>query len=144
MLGIGQRGVAAVGESSAAHGQAAAQAGANADRVQKLQDQINLLNEAKTAQGETLAIEIELRDLENQRLHALAAESLALGSARDGVRAFFLDMQADAKKTSQIVYDTLNSAVDRVSSNAAKLLTGQKTEWGKRFRSWARTWWSRL
>jgi hypothetical protein len=53
------------------------------------------------------------------------------GGARDGVAAFFLQMQKDAKTTASIVFDALNSAFEKVSDNLGKLLTGQKTEFGK-------------
>ena len=53
--------------------------------------------------------------------------------AKDGLRAFFLEMQEDAKSAAQIIYDALNSALDRSSDNLAKALTGQKTAWGKEF-----------
>src|SRR5262249_51957182 len=77
---------------------------------------------------------ISMRDLQDRRLQALAQESLQLRGMRDGVRAFFLEMQTSAKSSAEIVYDSLNSAVDRVSANMAKLLTGRKTEWAEAFK----------
>lgn len=103
------------------------------DQLQRIGEMRAELQKIKVSQGDTLAIEISLRDLENQRLHILAEESLRLGGLRDGVRAFFLEMQTDAKRASEILYEAMNSALDRTSSNLAKLLTGQKTNWAQAF-----------
>lgn len=103
------------------------------DQLQSINEQVAKLKQIKADQGDSLAIEISLRDLENRRLETLAQESLALRGARDGVRAFFIEMQKDAKSAASIIYDSLNEAVDKVSSNLARLMTGQKTNWGKAF-----------
>lgn len=103
------------------------------DRVRAIGDEIAKLKDAKAILGDTLPLEISLRDLENQRLKILAEQSLQLRTARDGLRAFFIEMQEDAKSSAQIVYDALNSALDRVSENLAKLFTGQRTSWAKAF-----------
>ena len=87
------------------------------NRVETLDQEIAALEKIRETQGDTLALEISLRDLENQRLKAMVDQSLALRTARDGVRAFFLEMQEEAKSAAQIVYDALNSSLDRVSSN---------------------------
>jgi hypothetical protein len=77
--------------------------------------------------------EIALRDLENQRLQLLAEQSLQLRGVRDGVRAFFLEMQTNAKSAASIVYEAMHSALDRSSSEMANLLSGKKTNFGKAF-----------
>jgi hypothetical protein len=133
IVGIGARGLATTGEEGAAHGEQVAQAAAKTNRVQQIDDEISKLQEAKATQGDTLQLEIQLRDLENQRLKALADMSLAMRSARDGVRAFFIEMQEDSKSAAQIMADALNSVLDQTSSNLAKLLTGHKTDWAKQF-----------
>jgi hypothetical protein len=112
----------------------AVQAAAHVDRLRQIDDEIVKLHEAQTARGDTLAIEIELRKLENERIAQLVQESLSLRGARDGVRAFFIEMQEDAKSTARVVYDTLNGAVDKVSSNFARLFTHQKTDFAKSFK----------
>lgn len=120
-------------QDSADHAQQTAETAVQADRLRAIDEQIKKLQEAKATLGDTLAIEIQLRDLENQRIQELVKESLGMRGARDGVRAFFLEMQEDAKSSAQIVYDALNSSLDRVSANLAKLFTGKKTDWGKAF-----------
>lgn len=103
------------------------------DQLEKINEQIAALEKIKAERGDTLAIEISLRDLENQRIDLLVRESLAIGNAGDGVRAFFLEMQKDAKNTAQVIYDSLNSALDKTADNLAKLTSGQKTSWAKDF-----------
>lgn len=102
--------------------------------VEKINLQLKALDEVKVTEENIHAIEIARRDLGNQRLDQLAKESLAMRGARDGMRAFFLEMQKDAESAAEIVYKSLNSAVDRVSGNLGKLFTGQKTDWAKSFR----------
>jgi len=133
MMGIGAHGLAAMREAGAAYGEELAKARASADRPQALADEIQKLNEAKKALGDTLGVEIELRNLENDRLKALTEESLALGTARDGVRAFFIEMREQGVQASNVIYNTFNSMFDKTSSNLAKLITGQKTNWAKSF-----------
>ena len=97
-------------------------------------DQIEgALEQQKKDHGDTLEIEIALRDLENERLKIAVQQELKLKGARDGMKAFFLEMQEDAKSAADIVYDSLNSALDKTSDQFAKLLTGQKTSFGKMF-----------
>jgi hypothetical protein len=52
---------------------------------------------------------------------------------RDGIRAFFLEMEEQGKTTATIIYDSFNSMLDSTSSNLAELFTGQKTDWSKSF-----------
>lgn len=103
------------------------------NQLGKINEQISALERMKVTQGDSLAIEISLRDLENERLKTLVEQSLQLRGARDGIRAFFLEMQEQAQSSAQIIYNSLNSALDRVSGNLAKLMTGQKTDWAKSF-----------
>ena len=72
-----------------------------------------------------------LRELQQERLRLWVQEQLAIGTARAGVRAFFGEMQAGSKRTANIIYDNLTSAVDRVSDELARLMTGQKTSFGR-------------
>jgi hypothetical protein len=104
------------------------------DQVARL-DQIEAaLQKQKKDHGDTLEIEIALRDLENERLKIAVQQELKLKGAKDGLKAFFLEMQEDAKSAATIVYDSLNSALDKVSDQFAKLFTGQKTSFGAMFK----------
>jgi len=102
------------------------------DRISRLTAK---LQEQKAIEGDTVGIETALRDLENERLHILAEQALQMGSLKDGVHAFFLDMQQSAEKASTIIYDALHSALDKSSEELANLLTGEKTHWGEMFKS---------
>jgi hypothetical protein len=103
------------------------------DQVAHLDQIEEALEKQKKDHGDTLEIEIALRDLENERLKIAVQQELKLKGARDGLKAFFLEMQEDAKSAANIVYDALNSALDKTSDQFSKLLTGQKTDFGKMF-----------
>ena len=134
-IGIGQRGLATMREAGAGYGEELASKRAGANRVQELTDQIQKLTEAKALLGDTLGIEIQLRNLENERLRVLAEGAVYLGGARNGVRAFFLEMQQEADQTAKIIEGTLDSMVDRTAANLSKVFTGQKTDWAKSFQA---------
>ena len=111
----------------------------SAERVRNIDEQIKRLVEARDTLGDSLGIEMKLRDLEKERLQIQAQEVLAQGRARDGVRAFFIEMQEQAKTTAQIIYEAMNSALDKSSETLAKMMTEKKpkggwgAEWGKEF-----------
>ncbi|HXJ40521.1 MAG TPA: phage tail tape measure C-terminal domain-containing protein, partial [Bryobacteraceae bacterium] len=92
------------------------------------------LEEIRAQMGDSLTIQLSLRKIEQERLQVLIEQSLSLRGARAGVEAFFTEMRKDAQAASAVVYETLNSAVDKVSSNLSKLLTGQKASWGALFK----------
>jgi hypothetical protein len=109
------------------------------DKVRAIDKEIDDLKEARALYGDSLGLEVRFRDLENQRLQTLAEETAALGGLREGVRSFFIEMQEQARTTGQIIYDALNSALDKSTENLAKMLTEKKPkggwtkEWGKEF-----------
>jgi hypothetical protein len=108
---------------------------AYSDQLDKLNQIEAALQAQKKDHGDTLELETALRDIENQRLQLAVQEELKLRGAKDGIKAFFLEMQEDAKSAANIIYDSLNSALDKVSDQFSKLLTGKKTSWGKAFES---------
>jgi hypothetical protein len=63
----------------------------------------------------------------------MAKQALAQRGLKDGVRAFFLDMQQQGKSAAESIYQALHSGLDRVSDEFANFLTGQKTNFGKMF-----------
>jgi hypothetical protein len=103
------------------------------DQVEHLNQIEAAIQKQKKDHGDTLEIEIALRDLENERLKIAVQQELKLKGAQNGLKAFFLEMQEDAKSAADIVYDSLNSALDKVSDQFSKLFTGQKTSFGKMF-----------
>jgi hypothetical protein len=120
----------------------------NADRQRAALDTGgNYAQQLKTLQQEQAALEaitvtaqnandiaLARKALNDQILHTLAQQALAMGSLRDGVRAFFLDIQANAIKSSQIIYEAMNSTIDRLSGNLANLMSGQKADWASMFK----------
>lgn len=90
--------------------------------------------EQKLTEADILAIEISRREEANKLLDALAKQQLQLGTLRSGVKAFFLEMQQDAQWASHMIYDALNSALERTAGNLTKLLTRQKTAWAAEFK----------
>lgn len=123
------------------------------NQLEAIRPQIAYLQSLAVTEQNRLMIATALKDLQNAQLRALLDQFVALrnlrdenlklqadmslqkGGANDGVRAFFLEMQRQAQTTASIIEETLNSALDKVSGNLAKLLTGQKTAWGKMFQS---------
>jgi len=111
-------------------------------RINVYKDHLAQLDEEKARLIDIIGVhkatadqERALRDIENERLKIMVQQTIELGSARDGVKAFFLEMQKEGKTAAQSVYDSLNSALDQTSDNLAKLLSGQKTSWAKEFQS---------
>ena len=111
-----------------------------AARVNVFKNELDALNDEKGKLLEILMIHgatadtvRALRDIEDARLKIIVQQTLAQRGAMDGVRAFFQEMQQQAKSAAEIIYESLNSALDRTSDNLAKVLTGQKTEWAKMF-----------
>jgi hypothetical protein len=101
------------------------------NQLEALDQQIAALKTIRTEQGDSLELEISLRNLENERLKVLVQETLQLRGAKDGVKAFFIEMQEDAKSAADIVYDALHSAFDKATDQLTNLFTGKKTDFRK-------------
>lgn len=86
--------------------------------------------------GANLAdVERARRDILDAELKIMVEQQLALRTAASGVRAFFLEMQEQAKSTGQILYESLNNGLNRFSASLTKAITGQKPQWEKMFKS---------
>ena len=138
IVGVTQEQLAAAGQEQAKHEQeVSATAGklvtTYADQLRLIQEQVEYIQKNSAAFKDQLGVAIALRDLENQRLQIAAQMELKQRGAVNGLKAFFLEMQQNARSAADIVYDSLNSALDRVSDQFGKLFTGQKTSWGKAF-----------
>lgn len=101
------------------------------DALAKLDAEKKYLLENKDLYQSTADVVRVLRDLEDERLKLLVKQTLEQRTALDGVRAFFLEMQEQAKSTASIIYEAMNRGLDGVAANLAKLMTGQRTEWSK-------------
>ncbi len=101
------------------------------NQLETIDLQIAALKKAASEQGDSLAIELSLRDLEKERLKTLAEQARAMGGIKDGIRSVFLEMAADAQTAAQVVADSLKSAIDQANDALAKLATGQKVDFGR-------------
>ena len=75
-----------------------------------------------------------MKDLENQRIGVIAQESLQLGTATDGLKAYFSELQIGVKSSAQLVHDELGGAFNSVNDSLAKLISGQKVSFESVFR----------
>lgn len=62
-------------------------------------------------------------------------EANHLTTLKSGLDAFIKESKDKAQEPGQILYEGLNSALDKTSDNLAKLFTGQKTKWKDEFKS---------
>jgi hypothetical protein len=103
------------------------------DQLQHLNDIRDALEAQRKTTDDTLQIDIALRHNEIDRLEIEKQKALESGKAGGQLTAFFAEAQANALKTSTILYDSLNSALDRISDQFADLFSGKKTSFGKMF-----------
>ncbi len=99
--------------------------------IDSLQQQLLAITDLEKAQGATRDLEIDRKRIEDEIRDTLVKQSLAMGTLEDGLKAFFTDANREAEQPGKILYDGLHHAVDSLSSELAKLMTGQKTNWAK-------------
>jgi hypothetical protein len=99
------------------------------NHLDQLNTEIGYLQSIKLSGDEELAREISLKNLEEQRTQILSQQALAVGSARDGMVAFFREMATQAESSAQMVHDAFRSAFGGINDELSKLMTGQKTNW---------------
>ena len=83
--------------------------------------------------GQAVMVAAKQQENFNKLTDETVAILLRSGKAQDGVAAFFLDMQKQAKTTASIIYDALHSAFDKLSDNLTQLITGGKTNFAAMF-----------
>jgi hypothetical protein len=101
------------------------------EHIRLIQDAMSKMSEA---QKQSVEFQYRWNELQDTKLKLIAQEVLMSRRAQDGMKAFFVEMQTQAKSTAMVIYEALNATLDKLSENMAKLLTGQKTEWSKAFR----------
>lgn len=112
--------------------------------IEKYQEEINQLNREvaamKTAQGgnltyaQSLQVAAREQDAFNKATDETVALLLRFGGIRDGVDAFFLDMEKSAKSAAAIIYEAFHSAFDKLSDQLTQLVTGGKTSFAQMFK----------
>ena len=80
-----------------------------------------------------MQVAAKAQDAFNKTTDETVALLLRFGGVREGVDAFFLDMQKSAKSTASIIYEALNSTFDKLAANLTALVTGGKTSFAKMF-----------
>jgi len=117
------------------------------DITKKVSDRVNVHKDLlETLRQEQANLEAQLKDrtatveeertlvaIQQERLKIAVEESLAGRTAKDGIRAFFIEMQEQGKSAAESVYQALNSALDRTADQFARLITGQKTNFKAAF-----------
>ena len=112
----------------------------DSDRLTILNKQIAAIQAQWAGQKMNLEAQSALKDLEDQRLDVAIKMTLQQGSALAGVKAFFLEMEKQAEKASQMIYDSLNEVLNKTSDNLAKIMTGNVGKdgigkmWGETFK----------
>ena len=99
------------------------------NQLESIDEQISAVEQLRAQWGNTRDIEISLKSLEEQRTRILTEQALAVGSARDGMVAFFRQMATEAESSAQMVYDAFASAFNGINDQLSRLMTGQKTSW---------------
>jgi len=99
------------------------------NQLQAINEEVAALEKLKATQGDTLAIEISLKQLEQERVKILSAQHDVIGSAADGVKDFFRQMATESESAAKQVHDDLKSAFEGIDDELSKLMTGQKTNW---------------
>jgi hypothetical protein len=111
--------------------QAAIQAGgAYQQRLKQLAQEVDALNSIKVTTQNVQDIEAARKALNDQILESTVQQKLAIGDLASGWNAFFISMQEQAEKPGKILFDGMNSALDKVSGDLANLLTGQDSKKG--------------
>jgi len=83
--------------------------------------------------SQSLALAAKAQDAFNKQTDETVRLLLQFGTLRDGVKAFFLDMQKSAQTSASIIYEALHSAFQKLSDNLTELFTGEKTNFAKMF-----------
>lgn len=104
---------------------------AYSDQIEKLTQELAVINTLEDKQGETRDLELDRARIEKEIAETLSKQALANGTLMDGLKAFFTEAGQQAEKPGQILHDGLEHAVDGVSDSLAKAMTGQKANWGK-------------
>lgn len=107
-----------------------------AEEIRTLDRQVAALAKSQDGNltyGESVMVMAKQQDAFNKLTDQTVNMLLRFGTARDGVRAFFLDMQKSAQSSASIIYEALHSAFEKLGDNLTELLTGGKTNFGKMF-----------
>ena len=106
------------------------------DETDALKRQIAVLTDngkKMLSYGQSVMVAAKQIETFNKLTDETVAILLRSNKAKDGVAAFFLDMQKQAKTTASIMYEALHSAFNKLSDNLTELITGGKTSFAAMF-----------
>lgn len=98
-------------------------------QLDSIDKQISYLQQKKALGQDVANDEIGIQRLEEQRTKVYAQQVAVLGSARDGMRAFFQEMATEGVSAAETVHDSLKKTFDSLNDSLAKLVSGQKVSW---------------
>ena len=93
------------------------------DSLNHAVEALKALQDGTLTYGEELQIAAKQQDEFNRATDATIELLLREGSLGDGLTAFFLKMQEQAKTTAATIYDVLNETITKLSSNITDLIT---------------------
>jgi hypothetical protein len=99
------------------------------NQLQSIDQQVAALQQVRAQQGDSLAIETSLRSLELERSRILTEQVMLVGSAKDGMAAFFREMATEGQSAASQIHDEFKAAFEGINDNLSRLMTGQKTNW---------------
>lgn len=101
--------------------------------MKAINQQLDALNQIKVTDQNITDIELARVALAQKAAAAQVQQLLALGSLKDGWDAFWIEQQEQAEKPGKILYDGMNDAMNKLSGDLTKIVTGQhkKTTFGK-------------
>lgn len=103
------------------------------NQLDSINRQIAYLQQKKALGEDIQNTEIGLAKLEEERAKVFAQQVAVLGSARDGMRAFFQEMATEGVSTAEQVHDALSKTFESLNDSLAKLVAGQKVSWSSFF-----------
>lgn len=104
--------------------------------TEKLKDTVDALKSVQggmISYGQSLQIAMKEQENFNKLIDETVKSLLFEGTAADGMKAFFLDMQRQAITAGEIIYEALHQAFTQLSENLTQLITGGKTSFAKMF-----------
>jgi len=106
-------------------------------QLRAITQQLDALNKIKVTDQNITDIELARVALAQKAAEIEIQRLLALGTLKDGWDAFWIEMQEQAEKPGEILFEGMNDALNKVTANLTKLVTGQhkKTSFGKDLQS---------
>jgi hypothetical protein len=103
------------------------------NQLELIGQQIAALERMKAAGNDTLAVNISLKNLEQERTRILIEQALQVGSVRDGMIAFFRDLANEAESSAAKIYGVMKSGVNSLNDTLSRAISGQKVSWASFF-----------